>query len=155
MSIASQTSACCLESSVASSASLTAASQAATYDLDSSKVSSALVTVAQQAATCGMGSIVDSPASVTADLQEATCNPGTPRMDGDSFSALVEHFPDAVNASQRLPKTRHGVEHYLATSGPPIIQVLPPRRQGRNLPSWSKTVLFAALSDLEPPLCTW
>jgi hypothetical protein len=100
------------------------ASQAATCSQrpSSSMVPTASAPVASQAATCGQrpNSGVVSPASASITSQAATRGQEPVGNSGDSFTAVVDQFPEVVNVSQRLPETKHGVVHHLVTTGPPV-----------------------------------
>jgi hypothetical protein len=107
-----------------SPASAPVASQAATCGQPpgSGVVPTASAPVASQAATCGQGpsSSAFSPASASIASQAATCGPDRAGSGGDSFTAVVDQFPEVVNVSQRLPESKHGVVHHLVTTGPPV-----------------------------------
>jgi hypothetical protein len=60
------------------------------------------------------------PASASIASQAATRGQEPVGNSGDSFTAVVDQFPEVVNVSQRLPETRHGVVHHLVTTGPPV-----------------------------------
>jgi hypothetical protein len=34
---------------------------------------------------------------------------------------ILDEFPEVANASKVLPPSSHGVEHFIATKGPPIV----------------------------------
>jgi hypothetical protein len=39
---------------------------------------------------------------------------------GSLGSVILDEFPEVANASKVLPLSSHGVEHFIATKGPPI-----------------------------------
>ncbi len=41
-------------------------------------------------------------------------------LSGSLGSVILDEFPEVANASKVLPPSSHGVEHFIATKGPPI-----------------------------------
>ncbi len=50
--------------------------------------------------------------------------PGRPRFIalplGSMGSVILDEFPEVANSAKVLPPSSHGVEHFIATKGPPI-----------------------------------
>jgi hypothetical protein len=130
-----------------SPASAPVASQAATCGQrpSSSVVPPASASIASQAANCGQrpNSSVVPPALASIASQAATRGQEPVGNGGDSFTAVVDQFPEVVNVSQRLPKTWHGVVHHLVTTGPPVSSKF------RRLDSEKLAVAKAEFAQLE------